>query len=332
MSGALDRFGDSLVRASEDLYMAGGSRTRRADEPPAWSWALLVARAAQRLRRHPRRALTGVVVIGALSAAGSTLFGPQGNPRAILSIECGHTVVSSATGDPVSDCAALWPSLYREPAPSLTAWVASSGGAVVVVPAGAPPAGGEVFHWRRLPVGWTQDRAAVLLSHQLEDISTGLAARACWAEGSVEALVRSTLRADGLGSWQIDVRRQPSEGATPTCLTVAPIVQSDARSVLLIERVVQAPAHDSFRTPAGAAELRRVANVERQVNLEAASAKCADVSKAAALWRTYTEQAGLPADRYVLVAWPDAVSPDGCTHIYVTAPGGGGPYNVYVVG
>lgn len=290
------------------------------------------ARASRWLRRRPLRVLAGVAAVGALSAAGSTLFGPQGNPRAILSIECGQTVVSSATGNPVGDCAALWPSLYHEPAPHLVAWVASSGGAVVVVPTGAPPAGERVFHWRRLPVDWTQDRAAVLLAHQLEDVSTGLDARTCWQAGSAETLVSSALRADGLADWRIDVRRQPSDGARPTCLAVAPIVQPDSRSVALIERLIGAPTHGSFRTPAAAAELRRVASVERQVNRELSAARttCVDVPQAATLWRTRIQQAGVPADRYVFVAWPHATASRDCAHIYVTALGGGGPYNVYV--
>jgi hypothetical protein len=336
MSRALDQFGDSLVRASEELHRAGGSRTRvsrgRAaigDQHAGW-----VARAARRLRRRPVRVLAGVAVIGALGAAGSTLLGPQGDPRAILSIECGGTVTGSATGNPVSDCAALWPSLYHEPAPRLVAWVAASGGAVVVAPAGAPPVGAKVLHWRRLPAGWTQDRAAVLLAHQLEDVATGLQGRSCWSAGSAVALVRAALAADGLASWRVEVRRQSGEGGGPTCLTVAPIVQADGRTVAVVERPVRAPAHGSFRTPASAAQLAMVASVERRVNLEISAGKptCAGISRAAALWRTRIQQAGLPTDRYVVIAWPHAPVSGGCAHVYVTAPGGGGPYEVYVAG
>jgi hypothetical protein len=336
MSRALDQFGDSLVRASQDLHRAGGSRTRASRGRAAIGGrsAGWVARTARRLHRRPVRVLAGVAVIGALGAAGATLLGPQGDPRAILSIECGGTVTASATGSPVSDCAVLWPSLHHEPAPRLVAWVAASGGAVVVVPAGAPPAGAKVFHWRRLPAGWTQGRAAVLLAHQLEDISTGLQARTCWSAGPAKDLVRSALNADGLAAWRIDVRRQSGDDSAPTCLTVAPIVQPDGRSVALVERPVRAPARGSFRTPASAAELGRVASVEHRVNLEISADKpvCAGVSRAAALWRTRIRQVGLPADRYGVIAWPHAPVSGGCAHVYVTAPGGGGPYDVYVAG
>jgi hypothetical protein len=333
MSGALDRFGDSLVRASEDLYRAGGSPMRRTAEPiagmPFRRW---IARAGRRLGRHPWRVFAGVLAVGALSAAGSTLFGPRGNPRTILSIQCAQRIVESASGSPVNDCRALWRSLYHEPAPHLTAWVADSGGAVVVVPTGSPPAGDSYFHWRRLPPGWTQDRAAVVLSHQLQDISTGLEARACWSASSVQTLVRSALRTDDLGSWRIEVRGQPGIDAEPPCLTVTPIVQVASHSVAVIERLLKAPAHGSFRTPAGATELKRVADAEREVNRDIATTggQCMNAHNALALWRQSMKRIGLAEDRYVLLSSSQAGLVGGCARFYVTAPGGGGPYSVYL--
>jgi hypothetical protein len=281
------------------------------------------------------RAVAGVLTIGALTAAGSTLFGPHGNPRAISSIECGKgSFVGGMTGDPVRDCATLWPSIYHRPAPHLIAWVASTGGAVVVVPAGMPPVGDQSLHWRRLPAGWTQDRATIQLTNQLDDIVDGLQAHPCWSANKAAALVNSTLRADGLASWHLKVKTEPNGGAHPTCLTVDPVVQGDSDSVLLVERHVEAPRGGSFRTPAGALELGRTAAIEKQVNgeLSLPGARCVSVSQAAALWRARAHAAGIPSDRYVLFTQSPASAPAGCARIVVNAPGGGGPYDVYVAG
>jgi hypothetical protein len=348
MSSALDQFEGSLVRASRALHQAGGSRVR-ADarcEPAAGprgarrgsatgrlgaEWA---SRAWQGLRRRPLRAVAGVLTIGALTAAGSTLFGPHGNPRAISSIECGKgSFVGGMTGDPVRDCATLWPSIYHRPAPHLIAWVASTGGAVVVVPAGMPPVGDQSLHWRRLPAGWTQDRATIQLTNQLDDIVDGLQAHPCWSANKAAALVNSTLRADGLASWHLKVKTEPNEGAHPTCLIVDPVVQGDSDSVLLVERHVEAPRGGSFRTPAGALELGRTAAIEKQVNgeLSLPGARCVSVSQAAALWRARAHAAGLPDGRYVLFTQSPGAASAGCARIIINAPGGGGPYDVYVV-
>ncbi len=349
MSSALDQFEGSLVRASRALHQAGGSRVR-ADarcEPAAGPCgarrgsatgrlgAERASRAWQGLRRRPLRAVAGVVAIGVVTAAGSTLFGPHGNPRTIPSINCGEGLsVGSITGDPVRDCATLWPSIYHRPAPHLVAWVASTGGAVVVVPAGTPPAGDRSFHWRRLPVGWSQDRAAIQMTNQLDDIVSGLQARPCWSEGAAAALVGSTLRADGLASWYVKVKVEPNEGAHPTCLIADSVVEGDSHSVLLVERHVDAPVNGSFRTPPAALELKRAAAVEKLVNgeLSTPGARCASVSQAAALWRARTLAVGIPSDRYVLFTQSPASAPAGCARIVVNAPGGGGPYDVYVAG
>lgn len=335
MSNALDRFEDSLVGASRTLYEAGGSRVR----PPARPVSVTGASAATWLshamrcrRRRPLRVLAGVLAVGALAAAGSTVFGPHGNPRTTAAIQCGQAVVGSVTGDPVRDCTTLWPSLYHRPAPRLVAWVASTGGAVVVVPAGAPPADDRSFHWRRLPTGWTQDRAAIEMSNQLEDIVYGLQAHPCWTAVAAATLVASTLRANGLPSWKVDVKAEPNEGPKPSCLLVAPVVQAGSNSVLLVERHVDPPREGSFMTPNGARELARTAAVEKRVDgeLSSAGARCAGIREAAALWSSQAHTAGIPGTRYVLFMQSLGLAPAGCARIIVNAPGGGGPYRVYV--
>jgi hypothetical protein len=335
MSNALDRFEDSLVGASHALYEAGGSRVRTTPRPVSATGSSVAAwplHAMRGPRRRSLRALAGVLAIGALAAAGSTVFGPRGNPRTTQAIECGRVIVGSVTGDPVRDCTTLWSSIYHRPAPSLVAWVASTGGAVVVVPAGAPPADDRSFHWRQLPAGWTQDRAAIQMSNQLEDVAYGLQAHPCWTPAAAATLVALTSRASGLLSWKVDVKDEPDEGAKPSCLLVTPVVQAGSNSVLLVERHVDPPRDGSFMTPSAARELARAAAVEKRVDGELSSAgtRCAGIREAAALWSAQAHAAGIPGSRYVLLTQSPGLAPTGCARITVNAPGGGGPYRVYV--
>jgi hypothetical protein len=347
VSNTLDQFESSLVDASRALHRAGGARTRdsahrratgestraAAEEAARAGWT---ARVRWGLGRRRWRVVAGVLAVGVLSAAGSTLFGPRGNPRTIASIQCGATYVDSVTGDPIRDCETLWPSIYHHPAPHLTAWVAASGGAVVVVPTGVVPASDGVFHWKRLPAGFAQDRAAVELGDELADIAGGLAARPCWSASAAATLVDSTLRADGLTSWRVEVKAEPSEAkgadAHATCLTVAPIVQGESDSVRLVERRVPAPHNGTFMTQSAALRQAHVVALERDVNkeLSASGARCASIARAAALWRAGARAAGLAASEYVLFTQaPGAAVSAGCARITVVAPGGGGAYHVY---
>jgi hypothetical protein len=54
-------------------------------------------------------------------------------------------------------------------------------------------------------------------------------------------------------------------------------------------------------------------------------------SRALALWRSLARTAGIASDRYVLFAQSPASAKSGCARVMVNAPGGGGPYDVYVV-
>jgi hypothetical protein len=145
MSSAMDRFEQQLVRASRTLHGEhAATAAGRGDPRPGAADEAGVPRVA-RLRRTVRsrgwRIPAGVLVVGALVAAGSSVFGPSGNPREITEIQCGQRGSSAfVTGEPVRDCAILWRSLYHRSAPPLVAWVAQTGGVVVVVPAGRPPA------------------------------------------------------------------------------------------------------------------------------------------------------------------------------------------------
>lgn len=342
MSTALDHFATQLVEASRVLresngFAAGGARRAPGDarvsgEPGR---APLARRLRDALMRRRTRAAAGVLAIAILAGAGSTLFGPRGNPRMSLALQCGQAMLESVTGEPVRDCTTLWPVLNGAPAPRLRAWVASTGGAVVVVPAGAPPAGESVFHWKRLPAGFTQDRAAALLRDQLEDVAGGLSARACWSPRRAESLVAGTLRADGLASWRVAVKREGGAGGAG-CTTADASVEAAQRAVVLIERRVPAPRGGSFLAPSARPRRERIAHAERSV-VSALSAlgapRCASASRAAALWRQRARAAGVAAGEYVLfTARPASATPSRCASVAVDGPWGGSRYDVVVIG
>jgi hypothetical protein len=290
-----------------------------------------------RLSRRGWRVLAGVVLVGALAAAGTAIFGPTGNPKDITQFECGvggHGDVHGLfTAEPVSACAALWPSLYHHAAPPLVAWVYETGGAVVVRPADAPPTGSG---WRRLPQGWTADGAVIELNDQLEDITTGLPSRRCWPGATASALVRSILRADGLDYWHLRLSEQrPATGPGTRCLTAIQAIggpEIGPDTVLLVEHATRAPGTVSRWYPNRFGKQRRL--VETRVNRALrSSGGCASIAQAEALWRAEARAAGIPAREDVLGApSPTSGASAGggsCARVFVSEPGGGGPADVF---
>jgi hypothetical protein len=314
MNSALDQFEQSLVQASRTLH-----RERLAG-----------ARPGEARRRRRWRIAAGGLLAGALVAAGTSVFGPTGNPREITQIQCGQRGSSAfVTGEPLRDCASLWPSLYHHPAPPLVAWVAETGGVVVVTPARQPPAGAG---WKRLPAGWKADSAVLGLHLQLEDITTGLEAHRCWSAAQASALVTSILRADGLGSWQIHVDHGRADGEHPNCLTVVSVTGAQPHSVLLVEHPVQDSGNPSMlvNTPSGPVEHARLTSTETAVNgALTAAGRCLSVTRAAALWRSRAAAAGIPRQHYVLFSQAGGSTITACARVLVNSPGGGGPADVY---
>ncbi len=327
MSSVLDQFEESLVRASRTLYEQHANSSR------AETVSMTIGRRRSflgvRLHRRGRRMALGALLVGILAAAGTSVFGPTGNPAESTQIDCGEgRTVANVTGEPLRDCTTLWPSIYHHPAPPLVAWVYETGGTVVVTPADHPPSG---HGWRRLPSGWKANAAVLGLHLQLEDITTGLEAHRCWSASEASALVTSILRADGLDSWKVRVKTEKVNSAHPTCLTVAAVTGAAARSVLLVERSEPEPPGWSRPFPSGTIEHARLTFTETHVNRSlAADGHCASVAQAATLWRSTARAAGIPDARYVLFTQADGPNTTtDCARVLVDAPGGGGPANVY---
>ncbi len=333
MKGALDQFEQSLVRASRTLHeqhvagvVPGGVRSPRVHSPNGSR----TSRVRELLRRAGWRVPAGALVAGALVAAGTSVLGPTGDPREITQIQCGEQGSSPfMTGEPLRDCASLWPSIYHQAAPPLVAWVAQTGGVVVVTPAGRPPAGAG---WQRLPAGWKADSAVLGLHVQLEDITTGLEAHTCWSAPEASALVTSILRSDGLGAWKVHINKGRANGAHPNCLTVISATGAEPHAVVLVEHWVQDAGNPStlVNTPSGPVEHARLTSTETHVNRAlTANGHCASVSEAATSWRSSAAAARIPDRRYVLFTQADTSTKTGCARVLVNSPGGGGPADVY---
>jgi hypothetical protein len=334
MSSALDQFGESLVRASHTLHrerLAAGAGAGEEQTGAGMKSPRRASRVRGSLRRGGWRIPAGALLVGVLAAAGNAVFGPTGNPEEITQIQCGQRGSSAfVTGEPVRDCATLWPSLYHRPAPPLVAWVAETGGVVVVTAADRPPAGAG---WRRLPSGWKANAAVLGLRLQLEDITTGFEAHRCWAASRARALVTSILRSDGLGSWTVHVHHDRPDGAHPNCLTAIAATGAEPHSVVLVETWVQDRGNPAtlVNAPSGPIEHARLTSTETHVNSALrATGRCAGLREAASLWRSGAAAAGISDARYVLFTQTGTSrSPTKCARVLVDSPGGGGPAYVY---
>ena len=332
MNSALDQFEQSLVQASRELHEQHAARGLAGEvrrDAASTGSVRRTSRVRELVRRGGWRIPAGALVAGALVAAGTAVLGPTGNPREITEIQCGEQGNSAfVTDEPIRNCATLWPSLYHQAAPPLVAWVAETGGVVVVTPANQPPSGSG---WQRLPAGWKADSAVLGLNVQLGDLTTGLAAHQCWSASDASELVASILRSDGLASWPVTVRTGQAEGADPNCLLVDWATGAQPRSVLLVERSVDDPGNPStmVETPSGPAEHSRLTATETRVNSAlTAPGHCASVSGAVALWRSSAAAAGIPDARYVLFTQPGTSTITKCARVLVNSPGGGGPADV----
>jgi hypothetical protein len=172
------------------------------------------ARAAKRRLRRPLvLALAVIVVAGATGAAWAMT---RGSARETTSIDClinGETTgIDASSGDPASDCAAIWPA----PVPKLQAYADASGNGVVVIPASTKPQSG----WTPIE---SQDVALIVLQENLLDNINGLDS-ACFSSAQAQAFARQQLNRSGLIGWTIDVRplAQQENAPAPAGTKVAP--------------------------------------------------------------------------------------------------------------
>ncbi|HEX2702232.1 MAG TPA: hypothetical protein VHM72_02225 [Solirubrobacteraceae bacterium] len=314
MNTALDEFELTLIKAARALRSAttvaplvrGGHERRR---PLARRLALAV----------PTAWLVAACAAAAGAAGGTGYFiyrllqeNPTTETIASFTCDTGATVsasVQAVTGDPLVDCAAVWPSATagRESAPPLTAWApskASFGAVVQPTAAGAPSytsrltASGTRVHftWHRLPIGWTVNLTVVELTDQLNDLPSktinGYGPLCTYASRAIR-LARSLIAADHASGWRVSM--SATTGAlSPGCRPILDDVDARRHTV----RLGQLPTEPrpNFSHLRAAVRRQDIAASKRWSHLHSElvalqartntvlNARCSSVADAAALW------------------------------------------------
>ena len=322
MRSALDEFEQMLVAASRELASPASTRKQTGASPEG------------RRRRRWRLGGLGVLPVAwlvaaatALAAAGGVtafLFLDQGNTaQTIASVTCMLTRnasagVSTITGSPLTDCAAMWPSATggRSNAPPLRGWIAVASRPVAETALVQPAAWGQpaperlripatpgqaphsvLVHWRPLPAGWTVNLGVVELTDQLQAIPSGMSPPAtCIYPRHALAVVHSLLADDGLNGWHVVL--QATQGAvSPGCRYINPNVDGGIKTVQLIQGPAPTTrAHHVSRTEQkllaawGVLDHKLVA-AQQQIDTTLAH-RCVSVNQASTDWTAVAGKAG----------------------------------------
>ncbi|HUJ56144.1 MAG TPA: hypothetical protein VLW49_09185 [Gaiellaceae bacterium] len=178
-------------------------------------------RPARRRLRRPLVAALAVVAVAAATGAGWAMT--RGSARETTTVDClidgESTVIDATSGDPASDCAAVWPA----PAPKLQAYDDGIGG-VVVIPASQKPRAG----WTAIA---SQDVALIELQESLDDNINGLDS-SCFDASAATTFARQQLDRLGLIGWTVQVRSSSQTGQSAPCY--GGFAQPEAKTVTLM--------------------------------------------------------------------------------------------------
>src|SRR5436190_5528904 len=166
------------------------------------------ARPARRRRRSPILLAAAIVVLSVTAVAWALV---ASSARDTVSVQCeiqgSSTVIPSATGDPVADCAAQWQRDTGSPAPPLAAYDNGVGGITVLPADETPPSG-----WTRLQSGQTQNVSMVAMQQWLEDYVSGLNS-GCYDNVTAVRMTQQALARLGMADWT--VHPAPPSDAAP---------------------------------------------------------------------------------------------------------------------
>jgi hypothetical protein len=169
-------------------------------------------------------ALIGLLLVVASGIAWAVI---QSSATDTVSVECridaSDTVIPSATGDPVADCAAQWLRDTGHEAPRLVAYDTGLG-SITVLPVDEPAPSG----WMALPAGTTQNGPIVEMQQWLDDYVSGLNS-GCYSDRSATQMTESALQRLGMSDWT--VRPVPSSDAG-ACVDIG-ILDPGTRTVQL---------------------------------------------------------------------------------------------------
>jgi hypothetical protein len=168
-------------------------------------------------RPRLRASLVGVAAVLVLGSATVAWAYFASSAQDTVSIQCiiagVSDVIPSASGNPVTDCAAEWKRDTGTAAPHLVAYD-NQHGAITVIPAADPPPPG----WTLLPQGATQNASMVEMQQWLDDYVTGLNS-GCYDNATALEMTELELQRLGMGDWT--VRPAPSEEVSSACVSTA---------------------------------------------------------------------------------------------------------------
>jgi hypothetical protein len=277
---------------------------------------------ARRRLRVPLLVAAAVLILGG-SAAWALI---ASSARDTVSVECeiqgSDTIIPSATGDPIADCAAQWQRDIGSPAPPLVAYDNGDGGISVLPAEQTPPSG-----FTRLPNGETQSVAMVEMQQWLDDYVHGLNS-GCYENPTAIQMTQQALVGFGMADWTVQPAPQsdfvaalPGVPQSDSAITspAAPIVAGpqqcvgtgilDAASKTVALRALSGPASPDWTPEKLAAKLRSI------------SENCLSLDAAAQQVRLAASQLGLSEDAHQYELTEARDDSARCTTIYENVGG-----------
>jgi hypothetical protein len=236
--------------------------------------------------------IAAVVVLSGAAVAWAYL---ASSARDTVAVECeiqgSDSIIPSASGDPVADCAAEWRRETGHAAPKLVAYDSGHGGIAVYPASETPPAG-----FTPLPAGATQNVGMVGMQQWLDDYVSGLNSD-CFDASTATHMAQQELVRLGMADWALQAPPPSDQG---TCVDTGVL---DPASSTLTLRALSGPVPPNSVMERLAVELRSIAH------------DCAPLDETAQRVRSAAGGLGLSEDRneFELTEVPDASA--ACTSI-----------------
>lgn len=220
--------------------------------------------------------------------------------QGVTSVNCDNAIIDAVSGNPVTDCAAIWKQSFGTQAPQLAAY--ADGAQVVVLPMAAKPWAGSV----RLPAGVVMNTRLIVLNEWLQDYVSGLSSR-CYADSRAVTAVRGELASLGLSGWSVPTQ-PPAANGHARCADVS-VILFGQRQV----RLLTSPSPSAGKLPG---QLQSLSRSLRQV-----IGQCDDLAVAATRARAAAALAGLPVSPSGTRLQQVTVANARCTSIYLEVGG-----------
>jgi hypothetical protein len=218
------------------------------------------------------------------------------------SINCDNTIIDAVSGNPVTDCAAIWQHSFRQAVPQLTVY--ANDGWVLVLPAKQRPWAGSV----RLPSGFVMNTGLIVLNEWLQDYVNGLYSK-CYSSSAAVTAVHGELASLGLSGWNVPVQ-PPAANGTTTCANVSLLFASQRTVQLQVQ-----PAPPKGHSPT---QVLSLATALRQLE-----SSCEDVPAAATAAKTAAARYGMNLSNASGNMFQEVTVPGArCTSVYLEIAGG----------